>query len=40
MGWTMGWVPQEEFNRFEKNNAIDAIWEKLEPIWDSVKKAK
>ena len=40
MEWTMGWVTQEDFNRFGKEDAIGAIWEKLERVWDSVKKAK
>jgi hypothetical protein len=40
MGWTMGWVTQEDFNRFEKDDAINEIWIKLALIWDSVKQAK
>lgn len=39
--WTMGWVPQEEFNRFETaSGAINEIWAKLAPIWKRVKEAQ
>jgi hypothetical protein len=40
MEWTMGGVPQKDFNRFETANAIDEIWGKLAPIWESVKEAQ
>jgi hypothetical protein len=39
MEMTIGWVPQEEFNRFETTDATNEIWAKLGPIWDNVKKA-
>jgi len=35
--WVMGWVPQEEFDRFDAHDAIGEIWPKLSLIWDRVK---
>jgi hypothetical protein len=35
--WTMGWIPQEYFNRFETAaGAINEIWPKLAYIWKQV----
>jgi hypothetical protein len=39
-GWTMGWVTQDDFNRFETADAINEIWTKLARIWDSVKQVQ
>ena len=40
MGWTMGGVPREEYNRLKSADAIDEIWAKLAPIWKRVKEAQ
>ena len=34
--WTMGWVPEKDFNSL---NAVEEIWSKLKPIWEAVAKA-
>jgi len=34
--WTMGWVPEDDFNSLD---AIDVIWRKLVPIWKKVSEA-
>jgi hypothetical protein len=40
MGWTMGWVTQEDFNRFVTADAINEIWNNLGHIWESVKQVQ
>jgi hypothetical protein len=34
--WTMGWVPEGDFNSLD---AVDEIWRKLAPIWKKVSEA-
>jgi hypothetical protein len=34
--WTMGWVPEKDFNSLD---AVDEIWWKLQPIWKEVSEA-